>query len=272
VKTLAACDLEPLGAESLDAPFAALVCSNAAGRTAFAAALGAGLRAALGSRLSAADGDRLDKALRDLARARGDWLTGALAPGGGLRLDTAIAPDAAPRSASEAVGTLVDLTRAPGIAEPLAANLGVRVRPPRDSVAIVDRLAPDRAAARPAHAAHAAAPPPLSIEWAAHTESAGPRDRLAMAAGPDVPTLLGPPSSVLSDDPHLRNLLAELASPTFALLVQPQLATSALADARPHAGIALAFGATGEPPSSAYLRLAADPGLARSLLRLAAGL
>lgn len=271
VRSLAPCDAAPLGQASLDAPAAALVCSHAEDRAAFAAILGSEVRAALGARLSAADGDRLQKALIDLARVRGDSLSLAVALGGGARLDLALADGGMPeagRAARESVRSLVDLAHAPGFAEPLAADLGVRVRPAQETSAALERLGPPpRSDHRPEHPAAASA-----IAWRTDTDPTGGA-RLTVAAGPDASTLLGPPTRAVSDDPGLSSLLAAaaLARPTFALLVQPQMAGSLVADARPHAAVALAFGATASSSPDAYVRVVADPALARSLLRLAAG-
>ena len=268
VRSLATCDAAPLGNTSLDAPAAALVCSHAEDRGAFAATLGSGVRAALGARLSAADGDRLQKALTDVARVRGDWLSFALALGGGARLDMALGDAGtteAGRSARDSIRTLVDLLHAPGFAEPLAADLGVRVRPPQETSAALERIGP------PTRTEHAA--PASAITWRTDAAPTGGA-RLTLAAGPDASTLAGPPTRAVSADPALSSLLAAaaLAPPTFELLVQPQMAGSLVADARPHAAVALAFGATGSSPPAAYVRVVADPALARSILRLAAGL
>ena len=260
---LTACDLDPLEAVSLDAPAALLACSDAAGRASFASTLGAGLRAGLGSRLSAADGDRLQKALDDLARARGDWLVGALAVGGGVRLDTVLASSGVAAPARQAVRSLVEAAHAPGFAEPLAADFGLRVRPPTESTAVLERVGAP-AAVRPGSS--------WSVTWRTDaSEAAAAAPRMTVAAGPDAPSLFAPPTRAFAEDARLSALLAGLGRPTFALVVQPQMAGSAVADARPHAGIAAALGTTGGPVPDAYLRLVADPDLARSLVRLAAG-
>jgi hypothetical protein len=263
VQGLSRCDLAPLAAEPLDVAAAALVCSRAADRVTFAETLGAAVRTALGARLSAADGDRLQKALKDLAQARGDWLAGALALGGVVRLDMPAADGAAAR---QAIHTLVDLAHAPGLAEPLAADLGVRVRPPQNDSAVLQRSA----AGAPAAAAASGAAIMGTIAWRSEGEHP---DHLVVAAGAghDATALLAPPARTLADDAKLAALLAALARPTFALVVQPQMATSAVADARPHAALAFAYGATGGSSPDAYLRLVADPGLARAFARLAAG-
>ncbi len=262
VRSLAACDPAPLAKASLDAPAVALVCSHGDDRAAFAATLGSEVRAALGARLPAAQGDRLQKALGDLARVRGDWLSFALALGGGARLDLALGGAGTPeagRAAREAIRSLVDLAHEPGFAEPLAADLGLRVRPAQEASAALERLGSAKASAS-------------AVTWRTDTDPTGGA-RLTVAAGPDASTLLGPPTRAVSDDPALASLLAAaaLARPTFALLVQPQMAGSLVADARPHAAVALAFGATASSSPDAYVRVVADPALARSILRLAAG-
>ncbi len=260
VQDLSRCDLAPLGAESLDVAAAALVCSRAADRLSFAGTAGAAARAALGTRLAAADGERLQKALNELAQARGDWLAGALAVGGVVRLDMP-APDGA--AARQAVRTLVDLTHAPGLAEPLAANLGVRVRPSLESSAVIERIRPGGGAVTPASILG-------TVAWRSEVDHP---DHLVVAAGAgqDANALVAAPARTLADDAKLAGLLASLARPAFALVVQPQMATSAVADARPHAALAFACGAVGGSSPDAYLRLVADPGLARSFARLAAG-
>ena len=267
VGSLAACDLAPLSAESLDSAAAALVCSHEDDRVSFAESTFAAVRDALGPRLPAADGERLHRALVDLAHQRGDGLGFTMSPGGVVRLDMPVAVHAGADGDADAgagtglmqqaVRTLVDLAHMPGFAEPLAADLGVRVRPSRESSAAIERV-------------HGATATPAGvIGWKIETGGAG---RLVVAAGPSLTAapLLAPPTRALSDDARLAALLGALGKPSFALVVQPQMATSVLAEARPHAAVALAYGPS-EGHGEAQVRLVADAGLARSLARLLAG-
>jgi len=263
VETIHPGDATPLGLAPADALAAVLLRDDPADRASSARDVAAALVSALGNRIQGDDVRAVQTALEDWARARGEWLTAAVAWGAlrGVWIRTpAQDGDAARRSVRELVGLL----RRPAFGEPVAASLSLGpVSLGETNVTALGRatLATFAPVARHHDSADAAA----GIAW-------GVRDGdLFVAAGNAASGLLAreaSPSPTLGEYPAVARALADLGSDAaFALVAQPLRLDPARAAAEP----APAVVAIGRRSGHLWARLDVSDVLLRELVRLGAG-
>jgi hypothetical protein len=256
-------DARPLGQAPGDALVALLVRDDPAERDADARALASALEGSLGERLKHDDAHAVHAALDDWARARGDWLTAALAWGKsrGVWVRT---PAADGHAAPRAVRELVSLLQRPAFGDPLSAAFSLG--PPSVGAADVPALgAATVATFVPRGAARDPRAPAFGVAW-------GLRDAdLLLAIGDAATQLLAAqaaPAASLGSDPIVARAIADLGSDAaFTVVAQPLR----LDPARAEAGSAPAVLAVGRRGSDLWARLEVSDPLLRELVRLGAG-
>jgi hypothetical protein len=263
-------EAKPLADVPADAIIAILSRDDAASRIDDAHGIEAALDRAFGGRTSPDDTVAVHAAIDDWARARGEWMTAALAWGPaesarGLWLRT---PVASGDGASHAVRELVDLSHRHALADLLSSKLHVApsvVAPadvpsvPKASLATFATKGGDK---------RALFSPPLAVAWGLHDGD------LLVAAGGAATGLLaveGAPTRRLGDDPRTARVIGSLgADVTFAAIAEP-LRFDPVRGAG-DAGLAPAVVAWGRRGGDLWLRVELGGTLVRELVRLKAGL
>lgn len=261
-------DARPLGELPAESIAAVLAREDAPTRASDARDLEAALDGALGSRAHAEDTAAVHAAIDDWERARGDWMTTALAWGGtdgsrGLLLRT---PSVGGDGAVHATRALLDLSHRPAFEALLSGSMHVAPA----TVAPVDVPSVTRAslAKLASRGGDAHPPPPLAVAWGLHDAE------LVLAAGTAPTGLLAveaTPAKRLGDDPRMARVLAGLGPDVALALVAQPLRFDPVRAGTDDAlePFALAWGRKG---GDAWLRVELAGALLRELIRLKAGL
>ena len=260
----------PLAEAPADALVALLARDDAATRADDAATLEATVEHALGDRLHDEDSRAVRAAFDDWARARGDWLSAALAAGAtdatrGVWLRT---PAAGGETATNAVREIVDLSHRQAFKDLLAGSL--HLGPSTAATADVSGVGKANLATFAplgVNGKGGAAAATLGVAWGVHDGD------LLVAGGPSPASLLAAEASVaarIGDAPRSARAIAALGNDaTFALFAQPLRLDPRRAGDAASGPAVVAWGKRGE---SAWARLELADVLLREWLRLKAGL
>ena len=263
-------DAKPLAEVPADAIVAILSRDDAPSRADDAREIGAVLDRAFGSRAHAEDTAAVHAAIEDWERARGEWITAALAWGSadGARGVWLRTPAASGKGASRAVRELVDLSHRRALEDLLSGKL--HVAPSAVAPADVPSVAEASLATFAASGVdkRARPSPPLGVAWGLHD------GELLVAAGDAATGLLAAeaaPARRLGDDPRTARVLRSLGTDVaFAVIAQP-LRFDPVRGAG-DAGLAPAVLGWGQRGGDAWLRVELGGALIRELVRLKAGL